>query len=269
MLRFYGLNLIPISVGEKGIDLEKLFSLKTPPKAVLVTPHNQFPTTAAMDQESKKALIEWANLNNVWIIEDDYDGHISFEKYPSAALSSFDSHFSNTVLLGSFSRAVYPGFKLGYVVVHRSLVPVFAGARLFSDRQCCENHEVVMAQFIQNGDFDAHLRKLRKILFSRRNALLSALKSEMSPFASCREPDSGCHVCMEFYKSIDDVGFAEYLRQKYRLITRPLSRQYLTNERRSGLILGYSGFSEETLSRSVKLLKRALLEYLSEKADRL
>lgn len=268
LLRFYGLNLIPIPVGEMGIDLEKLFSLKTPPKAVLATPHNQFPTTVSMDQESKKALIEWANLNNVWIIEDDYDGHISFEKYPSAALSSFDAHFSNTVLLGSFSRATCPGFKLGYVIVHRSLVPVFAGARLFSDRQCCENHEVVMVQFIQNGDFDAHLRKLRKILFSRRNALLSALKAELSALGSWREPNNGCHVCFEFYKPIDDVGFTEYLRQKYRLVTRPLSSQFLCNKRKSGLILGYSGFSEDTLNRSVKLLKKGVLECLSEKSKK-
>lgn len=262
LFRFYGIKVVPIPVGDDGMDLKYLFALSQAPKAVLITPHNQFPTTAVMPSASRKALAEWASFNNCWVIEDDYDGLISYDDYPEPAFASHDRHWSNTVLLGSFSRSIYPGFKLGYLVVNRALVPAFSGARLFSDRQCCENHEVVLAQFIQEGGFESHLRKLKKILSSRKSALLSAMEAELKFLGTWKVPRGGGHVCFEFFKEMPDVKISEFLKENYRLICRPLSRQYITKEKKYGFILGFAGFSEEALARSVQNLKRGVMEFL-------
>lgn len=262
LLRFYGLKLIPIPVTDNGLDLTTLFSLEKPPKAVLVAPNNQFPTTAVMSENSRKALEEWANLKNCWIIEDDYDGHISHEKYPSPSIAVFDPLWTNTNHLGSFSKSIYPGFKLGYMVMNRSLVKAFAGARLFSDRQCCENHEVVLANFINEGNFESHLRKLRNTLNSRRNVLLAELEKNLTIFGKWKVPKNGGHICFEFYQSIDDVTLSAFLKQKYRIVCRPLSPQYLTNDKKFGFILGFSGFSEEALIRAVGVLKKGIVDFI-------
>lgn len=183
----YGASLQPIPVDQEGLSIDALASLSEhsarPPKLVYVTPSHQFPTGALMPLSRRLALLQWAQENNALIIEDDYDSEFRYSGRPIPALQGFDE--ANRVLyIGTFSKIMFPGLRLGYLVLPPELVSVFTRAKWLCDRQCSLINQAALTDFIQLGHLARHIRKMRTVYAQRRETLMQTLQTATNAFGS-------------------------------------------------------------------------------------
>ena len=261
LLEFRGLKPIPIPVSQDGIDIDKLKKQKKI-KGILVTPCHQYPLGYVSSAENNEKLLAWAKLEGIWIIEDDYDSELRYGKKPLPALSSYKDG-APCIYLGSFTKVIYPGFNMAYMVVPKSLVPIFEGAKLLMDRHSSEVHQYILAEFIQNGFYYSHVRRLKKIYEKRRQAAVRAIEKYLSGYGHIEGANEGTHLTFIFNQPQDDVRLSELLIRSYQIETRPLSACYRSAKALTGFILGYAHFKEEELEAAVFKLKEALDQTLS------
>ena len=177
----------PDGLAEKGADraLPQL-------RLVYVTPSHQFPLGVLMPLSRRLALLRWAKANNALIIEDDYDSEFRYSGSPIPALQGLDD--SGCVLyVGTFSKVMFPGLRLGYVVLPPSLVDVFRRAKWLCDRQCSLLEQAALAEFIQSGQLAAHIRRMRNVYERRRGLLIESLR-QASPDVVIPGDASGLHI---------------------------------------------------------------------------
>ena len=176
----YGAALQPIPVDQDGLSVNALVSLSKQafclPKLVYVTPSHQFPTGVLMPLSRRLALLQWAQKNNALIVEDDYDSEFRYSGRPIPALQGFDA--ANRVLyIGTFSKIMFPGLQIGYLVLPPELVSVFTRAKWLCDRQCSLIHQAALTDFIQLGHLARHIRKMRTVYAQRRETLVQTLQA--------------------------------------------------------------------------------------------
>ena len=260
LMEFRGLKPIPIPVTQDGIDIEKLKKQKKI-KGVLVTPCHQYPLGYVSSAENNEKLLAWAKTEGAWIIEDDYDSELRYGKKPLPALSSYKEG-APCIYLGSFTKVIYPGFNMAYMVVPKNLITVFEGAKLLIDRHTSEVHQYILAEFIQNGFYYSHVRRLKKIYEKRRQAAVRAIGKYLSAYGHIEGANEGTHLTFIFNHPQDDVKLSELFKRSYQIETRPLSACYRSAKPLTGFILGYAHFTEEELEHAVLKLKDALEQTL-------
>ena len=260
LMEFRGLKPIPIPVTQDGIDIEKLKKQKKI-KGVLVTPCHQYPLGYVSSAENNEKLLAWAKTEGAWIIEDDYDSELRYGKKPLPALSSYKEG-APCIYLGSFTKVIYPGFNMAYMVVPKNLITVFEGAKLLIDRHSSEVHQYILAEFIQNGFYYSHVRRLKKIYEKRRQAAVRAIGKYLSAYGHIEGANEGTHLTFIFNHPQDDVKLSELFKRSYQIETRPLSACYRSAKPLTGFILGYAHFTEEELEHAVLKLKDALEQTL-------
>ena len=260
-LRFFGLNVKPLDMHSGLIDEDFLSEHHPNVKGVLVTPSNQYPLCQVMSINQRNSLLNWAIRQNVWIIEDDFDNEFSYNsrnRLPAIAGLTKDAP---VIYLGSFANTVYPGIVIGYMVVPKALVHRFTLAKLFNDRLVSEVHAAIFTDYINQGFFDSHLRRLNRLYNTRKQLLFEEVHAHLKDFGFLIECDQGTHATFIFHKPINDVDFVDFLRTRYRVEARPLSTAYFDGKPVSGLILGFTGFTEEKISKAVTALRQALLSW--------
>ncbi|MGB7088228.1 MAG: PLP-dependent aminotransferase family protein [Phormidesmis sp.] len=185
IFRAGGASLLPVAVDAEGIKIEGPDGLvqmaanqplKRMPKLVYVTPSHQFPTGVLMSLSRRLALLQWAQQNNALIIEDDYDSEFRYSGRPIPALQGLDT--SDRVLyMGTFSKLMFPGLRIGYVVLPVPLIPLFQRAKWLCDRQGALIDHFALADFIGEGHLAKHIRRMRTVYEGRRQVLVSELKN--------------------------------------------------------------------------------------------
>ncbi|HAV39413.1 MAG TPA: PLP-dependent aminotransferase family protein, partial [Sutterellaceae bacterium] len=166
------------------------------------------------------------------------------------------------IYLGSFTKVIYPGFNMAYMVVPKNLITVFEGAKLLIDRHSSEVHQYILAEFIQNGFYYSHVRRLKKIYEKRRQAAVRAIGKYLSAYGHIEGANEGTHLTFIFNHPQDDVKLSELFKRSYQIETRPLSACYRSAKPLTGFILGYAHFTEEELEHAVLKLKDALEQTL-------
>ncbi|WP_337184529.1 PLP-dependent aminotransferase family protein [Shinella sp.] len=238
-----GLELAGLAVDAEGADI----GLAVPgARAVYVTPSHQFPLGVTMSMRRRLALIDWARETGGWIIEDDYDSEFRFAGPPLAAMQGMDDS-SRVIYLGTFSKVLFPGLRLGYAVIPDALLETVVALRGRSDRSPPTLAEAALTDLIREGHFAAHLRRARRKAQAARDALVAGLAS--APGLSVDVPDQGLHLVARLPARLDDVEAVEIAR-KAGLGARALSSMAVTNPPRQGLVIGFSGFAPEVLHAS-------------------
>ena len=254
-LALSGARLVPVPVDEHGVDVAA--GIASAPDAALayVTAACQFPLGVALSHERRRALLDWATRANAWIVEDDYQSEFIHDGRASAPLASLDR--SGRVLhIGSFSNAVFPSLRLAFVVLPAALVDVFAAVRAQLDDHTHGLSQAVLADFIDGGYFASHLRRMRDVYRSRRDALAEAC-GHLPEGVTLGAARGGMHVPLLAQRLRTDRALAARAVAAG-VSTLPLSRYAIGRVRWRGLLLGYAGLDERAIAAGIARLAKVL-----------
>ena len=259
-LRAAGAELLPIPVDDEGIDVAALSALKRKVRAVYVTPSHQYPLGVSMSAGRRLALLDWAATQNAWILEDDYDSEYRYVSRPLGALQGMDAR-DRVVYVGTFSKVLFPSLRVGYLIVPPALLERFALAREAFDVFPSTLYQLVLADFIREGHFARHLRRMRLVYASRREALLAGLERHCADHLTVHNADAGLHLVTLLPRGTNDRDVLAAMTAR-KLTAMPLSACYQGASARPGLLLGFGGFDERRISQATRTLGEVLEEAL-------
>ena len=245
-------KLIPVPVDREGLDVTEGMRRGRRARVVCTTPSNQFPLGTAMSATRRMQLLAWAGRAGAWIIEDDYDSEFRFGARPIAALQGLDAE-ARVIYVGTLSKVMFPALRLGYLVVPKDLVPAFAAARDTVDTFSSTLFQLAMTDFIREGHFARHVRKMRILYGERRAALQAALRRHLGDRLEVTGGEAGIQLTALLPPGVDDVAVS--VRAAARGVSaRPLSPCYLSPPERGGLILGYGVAGTQEIDSGVRKL---------------
>jgi GntR family transcriptional regulator/MocR family aminotransferase len=185
-------RLVSIPVDARGLDVEALAAVARRERihAVYVTPHHQYPTTVTLAPGRRSALLDLARRERFAVIEDDYDHELHYEGRPVLPLASTDVHGS-VIYVGSLSKVLAPGLRLGYVVAPTPLIERLARERFVVDRQGDHVGERAAAELIEDGTVMRHVRKMRRVYSGRRDRLIELLEGALGDRVEVTRPSGG------------------------------------------------------------------------------
>jgi GntR family transcriptional regulator/MocR family aminotransferase len=250
---------VPVPVDAEGIDVAAAARLAPAARLALVTPSHHYPLGFTMSLRRRLALLDWAESADAWILEDDYDGEYRYAGRPLAPLYTLDRGH-RVLYLGTFSKVLAPGLRLGYLVVPLGAVDAFAALKAASDRHAPSLTQRVLARFIEEGRLAAHLRRMRVLYARRRVALLDALEREAKGLLrASKAPEAGLHLAARLAVPADDVAASLRALEK-RVYAAPLSTYYAGAEREHGFVLGFANTREDRMAPAVRRLVEAISE---------
>ncbi len=251
-----GLELVPIPVDDQGLVTARLEASRPPVRAVFVTPSHQYPLGITLSLERRLALIDWAARTKAWIIEDDYDSEFRYDGRPLAAIQSLD--LSERVLyVGTFSKVLFPGLRLAYLVLPERLMPAFIAARTLADGHTPKIAQSVLAEFMREGHFTAHIRRMRKLYHARRDLFCGLLDADLSAFASYAKPAGGLHIAARLREDLDEETTVQAAARRGIELPR-LSRLYLNSKASQGWILGFAALPPQAAGKAMRALAQEL-----------
>src|SRR6202050_1684405 len=252
-----GCRLVPVPVDSEGIDVAAGIKASRKARAVFVAPSHQYPLGATMSASRRLQLLDWARSAGSWIIEDDYDSEYRYASMPIASLQGLD-HDSRVIYIGTFSKTVFPSLRMGYVVIPSDLVDRFAAVRYAMDIGPAYLYQAVLTDFMSEGHFGRHIRRMRLLYAERRAALVEWLEKEFGSQLGIHGSEAGMHLAVTLPKGFRDVDIAVRAAGE-NLWLVPLSRAYLGKAAmRQGFILGFGSPRPAEMPRAVSRLKRVL-----------
>jgi GntR family transcriptional regulator/MocR family aminotransferase len=250
--------LVPIHVNDEGIEVSELARRGKSIRAVYITPSHQYPLGSTMSATRRMQLLNWATRNGTWIIEDDYDSEYRFDRHPIVCLQGLDRH-ARVIYIGTLSKVLFPALRLGYVVVPEDLVSAFASAREAADIFSSTLYQAVLTDFIQEGHFARHIRRMRVLYSERRAVLVKAIETHLKPMLRVVGAAAGMHLTALLPQRANDLRIAS-AAAKRGLSVMPLSSCFLKKPVQSGLILGYGAIDEHEINTAVLELKTIVRE---------
>jgi GntR family transcriptional regulator/MocR family aminotransferase len=253
-----GVRLAPVPVTAEGLDVAVGKTRYPQARLAFVTPSHQFPLGLTMSLRQRLALLEWATQSNAWIIEDDYDSDYRFSGRPLEALQGLD-RANRVIYIGTFSKVLFPALRLGYLVVPPALVEPFLAFRRFVDTHLPILEQMALADFITEGHFIRHIRRMRTVYAARRATLLTAAKNELGELLEISPSQAGIHLLGWLPAGITDTYVSrEAARQSVEVL--PVSKLSLEPLPRGGLVLGYGAVSEPEIVEGIRKLSRIIRE---------
>jgi len=252
VLRAAGAQLLPVPVDRDG-----LIPARLPEQAglVFVTPSHQFPTGAILSLARRLALLEWARRKNSIIVENDHDGEFHYEGRPLESLQGLDTE-GRIVYLGTFSRTVFPALRIGYLIVPKSLASAFTAAKWLNDLHSATLEQETLAEFINSGMYERHLRRLRRRNTARREALLDAVQTYLGDRVEVTGDGSGAHIVLWPLKRVSESAIVAQAASRG-VGVYGISHCCLAKPSRTGIILGYSRMNEAQIREGIRLLSQS------------
>lgn len=255
-LRLAGLHVHAVAVDEQGMAPQPADWRNQAPRLIMVTPSHQYPTGHVMSLARRLELIERASGVSAWIVEDDYDSEF---RRRGPALPALYGLLPDAPVLyaGTFSKTLYPGLRLGYLVVPLHLADGFVAAAGRVTRPGQGIEQAALADFIQRGHYTAHLRRMRKRYELRQRALRTALALDPGPELAISGGDAGLHLVLWLPSDVDDTEVARRAG-RLGLGLRALSSYARAPVSCNGLVLGYGNLDEAQIDEAVRRLRLAL-----------
>jgi GntR family transcriptional regulator / MocR family aminotransferase len=235
----------PVPVDAHGLVVAAGRRAAPKARAAFVTPSHQFPTGVALSMARRLELLAWARASGAFIVEDDYTSEFRYSGPPLASLQGLDED-ERVIYVGTLNKALFPGLRLGYAVVPQALLPAFVTARYLMDRQPPTLHQAVVAEFMQQGHFAAHIRRMRQMYREQRDALAATLTRRAAGRLHVDVPDQGMHLVAYLEDGTSDTE-TEAAAQRAGIVVRAISRFYRAAPPRPGLMLGFSGFPRQLI----------------------
>lgn len=249
-------RVVPVPVDAEGLDVQRAVRAAPDVRLAYVTPSHQYPTGVVMSAARRLALLDWIARTGAWIVEDDYDSEFRYASRPLAALHGLDTN-GCVLYVGTFSKTLFPSLRLGYVIVPEALVDAFATMRTVADRQTATLEQAVLAEFLADGHYARHVRRMRVLYEERRDVVLAAAPNLLGDRLSLTGGDAGMHLVGLLPPGVSDVEVSERARE-HGVTAPPLSRYAVRPLARDGLLLGYAGFSPRVLRAALRRLADAL-----------
>jgi GntR family transcriptional regulator / MocR family aminotransferase len=250
-----GLDIVPVRIDREGLLVSEGRKKADDARGAFVTPARQYPTGVTMPLSRRLELIAWANETKSIIIEDDYDSEYRYVGKPLPAMMSLDRS-GCVIYSGTFSKVFSPIIRMGFIVVPDKMIHKFREERLSYGAPPSLLVQPALAQFMEQGQFAVHIRRMRRLYASRREALLNYFSDHAQGAFTVDAPPSGLSIMLRFKKSVDDVEIERKL-MKQGIETQALSQYYSTKPEK-GLLLSFAGFSETELLQAAKALVAAL-----------
>ncbi len=249
-------RIVPVPVDAEGLDVAEGVRRAPDARVAYVSPSHQYPLGVTMSLQRRLALLEWARRANAWILEDDYDSEFRYGGRPLMALHGLDGG-SRVIYLGTFSKSVFPALRVGYLVVPEALVDAFTRARAQTDQHPPTLQQLVLADFIRDGHFARHVRRMRKAYEIRQNTLVSEVRRELPGMLRLRPANAGLHMIGYLPPGTDDVEVARQALARGVEVS-PLSRHFLGSPAASGLLIGFASIGEDGIRQGVSRLGEAI-----------
>jgi GntR family transcriptional regulator/MocR family aminotransferase len=245
-------KIIPVPVDSSGIIVADGITAAPVARAVYVTPSHQSPSGVVLSMARRLELLAWAKQARSWVIEDDYDSEFRYAGRPLASLQGIDQG-ERVIYLGTFSKVLFPGLRLGYAVIPYELLDAMTAARYLTDRHAPGLTESVVTAFIEQGHFGAHLRRMCAHYRGARDYLASAAQAKLGAYLDVTAPDQGMQMMARLRPGLDDEAVAQAAAARG-VSVRPLSATYVAAAPVSALMLGFTGYDTAALQAGVDRL---------------
>jgi GntR family transcriptional regulator/MocR family aminotransferase len=256
VLVLMGCHLVPVPIDQEGLDVAAGIKRYRKARAAFVTPSHQFPLGVTMSASRRFQLLDWAQRAGSWIIEDDYDSDYRYDSLPIASLQGLDAN-SRVIYIGTFSKVLFPSLRLGYIVIPSDLVDRFLAIRRAMDLGPPSFYQEVLADFIGEGHFARHIRRMRVLYRERRSALVNGINEELGSMVEVLGSEAGMHLTVTLQNGSHDLEIAVRAARQ-NLWIWPLSLSYLGEVSRPGFILGFGSTTVTEVPHAVRKLRKLL-----------
>lgn len=245
--------MVPVPLKNQVLDVEALASLG-PARLLSCTPTHQYPMGGVLDLSQRMALVQWAQRNECWIVEDDYDSEFHFYHKPFAAIQGM---FDNAPVLyvGSFSKTLMPALRMGYLVVPEPVVEPLLWAKQISGGETPLLTQATIAEFIESGQFNRHLRRMRQLYRDKWTLFQQRVTEELKGLVHPVSESAGMHLVLE--GDFDDLALSQWLKTQG-FGSTPLSAHYIGEPAQTGLVMGFASASERQIDECVATLRAGL-----------
>jgi GntR family transcriptional regulator/MocR family aminotransferase len=251
-----GARIVPVPVYEGGLSVSAGIKVCPDAKGAYVTPAHQFPLGFTMSLEQRMALLSWASRTGAFVIEDDYDSEYRFEGPPVPALQSLDDH-SSVIFVGSFSKTLFPALRVGYVVLPPPLIDSFLGLRYRTDFRNSSFDQAVLCDFIVEGHFARHLRRMRNLYAERLATLIEGATQHLAGLLEISSVRAGLYT-IGYLKNGMSSRRAEELAAAQGIEVLAVDRFTWRRPDPQALLLGFGGFDGPAIRQGILRLAKAL-----------
>jgi GntR family transcriptional regulator / MocR family aminotransferase len=251
-----GCRIIPVPVDDEGMDVAAGIRRLRKARAAFVTPSHQYPLGSTMTAPRRLQLLNWAQDSGAWIVEDDYDSEYRYESMPVSSLQGLDAN-SRVIYIGTFSKVLFASLRLGYIVIPPDLVERFTAVRFAMDIFPSYLYQEVLTDFMGDGHFARHIRRMRVLYNERRAALVGMLREVYGERLEVHGAEAGMHITVTLPEGFRDREIA-INAAKDKLWLWPLSPSYMSETPRQGFVLGFGSTPAEQIPQAVHQLQRVL-----------
>lgn len=249
-----GAKIVPVPVDEEGLILKAGIQRASKARLVYITPSHQFPLGYTMSLGRRLELLDWAKRADAYILEDDYDSEYRYANRPLAALKGLDTA-GRVIYIGTFSKVMFPSLRIGYLILPEPLVDPFLKVRRLMNFHNPILEQMALTDFITEGHFARHLRRMRSLYSERRGVLLDALR--ILPL-EVESPEAGLHCIGWLPKGVKEEIVIHHA-PAHELDLSPVSAFCIEPYHRQGILLGYAAFGASELRSGVRRLKELLI----------
>ncbi len=262
LVKNMGLSPVWLPVTQNGVQVPPstaknlLSTPKKTPGIVVLTPSHQFPLGGAMSAARRIEFLNWAENMGSWIIEDDYDSEFRYAGKPIPALSGFD-HSGRSIYIGSFAKIYSTGLRLGFLVAPFSLLEDINQTLSEFASKASVSMQRALSEFMNNGEFYRHIRRIRRIYGERRKTLIDCLRTELGETLSFEDHQAGMLLTVKLPDNYDDIAIAKEARAENILISA-LSTYYAGGDKHKGLLISFCAYENEEIVENIFKLKNIL-----------
>lgn len=248
-----GVELLPVPVDSEGLDVGQAQG-RGKARAAYITPSHQYPLGATLSVARRMQLLSWAARNGAWIFEDDYDSEYRFSGNPFASLQGLDGD-GRVIYLGTLTKVIFPTLRLGYIVIPKDLVGTFLDIRNATDTFATSVlYQMAMTDFIREGHFSRHIKRMRALYMEKRNALAAAISAQADGVLEVVGDEAGLLLTALLPPGIDDVEIVSRI-PKGSATVYPLSECHASPPSRGGLMFGYANLSVTDIPAVIEAIK--------------